>query len=112
MIEHYFSTVVDCGILKSLDHGTVTMEDSRTTHGAQALYACHENYTLIGSERRTCTGDGTWSGEAPKCLFDWCPEPPQTNGAVISVSGRRAGSTATYSCKNGFILFGQEVIVL
>lgn len=87
------------------------MEDSRTTHGGRALYTCHENYTLIGHEKRTCAGEGKWSGEAPKCLFDWCPEPPQIHGGVIEVSGRRTGSTATYSCKNGFILFGQSVCV-
>lgn len=87
----------------------MNLEDARTTHGARALYTCHENYTLIGKERRTCGDDGTWNGEQPKCLFDWCPEPPQINGGVVSVNGRRAGSTATYSCKFGFILFGQSV---
>lgn len=28
----------------------------------------------------------------------------------MAVSGKRVGSTATYSCQPGFILFGQEVI--
>ncbi|GLV42687.1 furrowed [Carabus blaptoides fortunei] len=95
---------------KYLEHGTVNLQDSRTTHGARALYTCHENYTLIGKENRTCGDDGSWNGEEAKCLFDWCPEPPQINGGVVSVNGRRAGSTATYSCRSGFILFGQSVL--
>lgn len=40
---------------------------------------------------------------------DWCPDPPQGEGATVELSGKRAGSTATYSCKPGFILFGQKV---
>lgn len=40
---------------------------------------------------------------------DWCPEPPEVNGGVVTITGRRAGSTATYSCQNGFILFGDNV---
>ena len=40
---------------------------------------------------------------------DWCPEPPQINGGVVTTTGRRAGSTASYTCQNGFILFGDNV---
>lgn len=106
---YFLLLVIDCGPLPTLPHGSILLESSRTTHGAQARYTCHENYTLIGHEKRTCTGNGKWSGDAPQCLFDWCPEPPQINGGVVEVNGRRAGSTATYSCKNGFILFGPAV---
>lgn len=42
-------------------------------------------------------------------LVDWCPEPPQGEGVTVVVSGKRAGSTATYNCQPGFILFGQQV---
>lgn len=40
---------------------------------------------------------------------DWCPEPPQGEGVTVAVSGKRTGSTATYTCQPGFILFGQQV---
>lgn len=43
-------------------------------------------------------------------LVDWCPEPPRGEGVKVAVSGKRVGSTATYSCQPGFILFGQEVM--
>lgn len=46
--NYLFIVVVDCGKLTELDHGTVVLKDQRTTHGAKAIYTCHENYTLIG----------------------------------------------------------------
>ncbi|XP_029047436.1 E-selectin isoform X3 [Osmia bicornis bicornis] len=101
---------VDCGPLAELENGAITLVDKRTTHGALADYACKENYTLLGDARRRCGDGGIWSGHQPQCLFDWCPEPPQVNGGVVTITGRRAGSTATYSCQNGFILFGDNVL--
>lgn len=127
--------VVDCGPLPELENGVITLVDNRTTHGALADYVCKENYTLLGDVRRRCGDGGIWSGHQPQCLckklilinilfiitiiitynityyflVDWCSEPPQINGGVVTNTGRRVGSTATYSCQNGFILFGDNV---
>lgn len=88
----------------------MSLEDGRTTHGAKAVYTCHENYTLIGHEMRMCGDDGKWTNSTPQCLFDWCPDPPAIHGGIVSISGHRAGDTATYSCQPGYIIFGQGVI--
>lgn len=104
-----FKTDVNCGGLTSIQDGDVILVDGRTTHGARAVYSCKENYTLVGSEERRCGDEGVWDGNAPKCLFDWCPDPPPVSGATVTVSGHKAGSLATYNCQNGFILFGQPV---
>ncbi|KOB71042.1 putative furrowed [Operophtera brumata] len=101
---------VDCGGISPIQDGEVSLVDGRTTHGARALYSCKENYTLVGEAARECGDQGTWGGEAPKCLFDWCPEPPPVTGGMVSVSGRTAGSLATYTCQNGFILFGSPSV--
>lgn len=74
-----------------------------------ATHACHENYTLIGNENRTCELEG-WSGKEPQCLVDWCPEPPTIVGGKVAVSGRRAGSTAGYECDYGYVLIGSNVL--
>lgn len=103
---------VDCRTLSGLEHGTVTLANNRTTYGAKAVYSCHENYTLIGHETRSCGPEGKWSDTNPQCLFDWCPDPPAIHGGVVSTSGHRAGDTATYTCQFGFILFGQAVSIL
>lgn len=100
---------VDCGKVQELEHGSVTLADNRTTFGAKAVYTCHENYTLIGHEKRTCGRDAKWSDTPPQCLFDWCPDPPAIHGGIVTTSGHRAGDTATYTCQAGFILFGQGV---
>lgn len=104
-----FLTDVDCGGLTPIQDGDVNLVDVRTTHGARAVYKCKENYTLVGEEERFCGDEGIWDGEAPKCLFDWCPEPPPVSGATVTVTGHKAGSLATYTCQNGFILFGAAV---
>ncbi|KAF6202316.1 hypothetical protein GE061_004714 [Apolygus lucorum] len=101
---------VDCGSLPGIDHGSVSLSTGKTFYGAEALFTCESNYTLVGDAKRTCGDEGVWSGNQPKCLFDWCPEPPQGEGTTVSVSGRNAGSTATYDCKPGFILFGQKIL--
>lgn len=64
----FFFADVDCGGLPDIDHGSVRLETGRTTHGAVAVYTCHENYTLIGKERRTCSDGGVWSDQSPQCL--------------------------------------------
>jgi Sushi repeat (SCR repeat) len=85
------------------------MSENRTSFGVQASYTCHENYTLIGNENRTCDLTG-WTGEHPQCLVDWCPEAPAITGGKINISGRRAGSTATYTCDHGYVLLGEPIL--
>lgn len=74
----------------------------------QATFTCHENYTLIGNENRTCELDG-WSGKQPQCLVDWCPEPIPIAGGKVQLNGKRAGSTAVYECDAGYVLIGEPV---
>lgn len=91
-----------------MEHGSIFLSEKRTTYGVQATYTCHENYTLIGNENRTCQIDG-WTGKQPQCLIDWCPDPPYVAGSTVQVNGKRAGSTAVYDCEKGFVLSGEPV---
>lgn len=54
----FFFKDIDCGPLKPLEHGAIILPENRTTFSVQASYTCHENYTLIGNENRTCLEDG------------------------------------------------------
>ncbi|XP_063986412.1 sushi, von Willebrand factor type A, EGF and pentraxin domain-containing protein 1 [Diachasmimorpha longicaudata] len=101
---------VDCGPLPDFENGQITLVNKRTTHGAFGDYVCKKNYTLVGDARRRCGDGAIWSGHQPQCLFDWCPDPPDVTGGVVTTTGKRAGSTATYTCQNGFILFGDNVL--
>lgn len=94
--------------MPELEHGSVFFSEQRTSYGVQATYSCHENYTLIGNENRTCELEG-WTGKRPECLVDWCPEPPEIQGGTVVVINKRAGSTATYECETGYVLVGEPV---
>lgn len=94
--------------MPTLEHGAIILPELRTSFGAQAMYTCHENYTLIGNENRTCEIDG-WSGKQPQCLVDWCPDPLQIAGGHVELTGKRAGATVTYQCDPGFVLIGEPV---
>lgn len=98
-------------MLTPLEHGNIIFSEDRTTFGVVATYACHENYTLIGNENRTC-GENGWTGSVPQCLVDWCPEPPAIAGGKVELTGKRAGSTAIYKCDSGHILIGDPVCIL
>lgn len=102
------TTDIDCGTLPILEHGTIRLSEPRNTFSVQATYTCHENYTLIGNENRTCSQDG-WTGSQPQCLVDWCPDPPEIAGGNVKMSGKRAGSTVNYECKLGYVLIGEPV---
>ena len=99
---------IDCGELPKFEFGHIQLPEKRTSYGTQATYTCHENYTLIGNENRTCEMNG-WSGTQPQCLVDWCPDPPAIAGGAAQVSGKRAGSTVVYECKPGHVLIGEPV---
>lgn len=99
---------IDCGPLPLIEHGTINLAEQRTSFGVQATFTCHENYTLIGNENRTCELEG-WSGKQPQCLVDWCPEPLPIAGGKVQLNGKRAGSTAVYECDAGYVLIGEPV---
>lgn len=61
---------IDCGSLSPLEHGAILLPENRTTFNIQASYTCHENYTLIGNENRTCLEDGMFCFYSP--FFGFC----------------------------------------
>lgn len=109
MFGFYHFIDIDCGELPDFEHGAIILSERRTSYGVQATYTCHENYTLIGNENRTCEMNG-WSGKQPQCLVDWCPDPVPIAGGQVQLSGKRAGSTAVYECDPGYVLIGEPVI--
>lgn len=82
-------------------------------------YQCDKRYILIGSALRTCLGDGTWSGYMPICIpVASCQDPgvPKDASRVDkrpddseSNSPFPVGSTLTYKCPEGYILYGSTV---
>ena len=100
--------IIRCGRLDDPSNGAVFIVDD--IPGETATYSCNSGYVLVGRDTRTCQNDGEWSGSAPICRRVRCGALPDiANGNVrfsdvISVPG----STATYSCNNGYLLVGDE----
>ncbi|XP_017487833.1 PREDICTED: CUB and sushi domain-containing protein 3-like [Rhagoletis zephyria] len=97
-------TYVDCGPLKSIAHGRVSF--IRTDFNATATYSCNGDYTLVGSEHRHCLGNGSWSGEEPKCFYSHCSQALEIENGFVSVTNRSINGQATFTCKLGFVLVG------
>ena len=57
--------VVDCGEL-SLANGEVSYSFN-TAYNSVATYSCNDSYRLVGTNTRTCSASGDWSGSAPTC---------------------------------------------
>ena len=131
----YSFPVANCGPLTSPDNGDVDTS-SGITAGSVALYSCDQGLVLTGSAARVCGNDGLWIPAPPTCegarlYLIFCTEifvsvgdllimnapiliatPVQcgqlinpTNGQV-TVSGTIEGSTASYTCNEGFTLSG------
>ncbi|KAK3587178.1 hypothetical protein CHS0354_016874 [Potamilus streckersoni] len=64
--------VVQCQPLKPPEHGWIEQSENdngKTIHDfrSYAMVQCEEGYRVIGSVRRQCQADGTWSGEDAVC---------------------------------------------
>lgn len=88
-----------CPTLSNINNGLVTIKttDAITT----SIYTCNTNYTLWGTATRTCGSTNIWTSSEPACS---CGSP--TGPANGSVSVNVNGSTATYTCFEGYTING------
>ena len=64
--RNLYSTAVLCG-----DPGTPAegyMEGKQFTFRSEVTFYCRSPYILVGSSRRVCQVDGSWSGVQPTCI--------------------------------------------
>ncbi len=124
---------ITCRAPDSLENGTIGYSSLVTTepfsYETTATYRCDPGYDITGgNNERTCTGDGStpsgqWNGAAPQCprmfyymVFDHmilyttavdCGTPPSiTNGSPGIPTTTKFTGTVTYSCNDGYALFG------
>ncbi|XP_064386974.1 sushi, von Willebrand factor type A, EGF and pentraxin domain-containing protein 1-like [Halichondria panicea] len=114
--------LITCSDLPSLTNGIVDYGGGGSTNSRPvdtvATYSCNFGYTINGGSTRTCRSDennGVWSGSAPTCQQILCSDLPSLiNGMITysaggSINSRLVGSTATYSCDNGYRLVGETM---
>ena len=58
-------SAVDCGDPGILTNGQRRL--SSTTYNSVVTYTCDVDYTLQGSNSRSCQSNGQWSGSVPQC---------------------------------------------
>ncbi|XP_013383226.1 sushi, von Willebrand factor type A, EGF and pentraxin domain-containing protein 1 [Lingula anatina] len=103
-----FCEVIRCSVPKAVANGMIMLNGYKV--GEVAEYKCNNGYEIIGSAKRTCQNDKTWSGSDPSCGKIFCPHPEQIENGIFSTQ-----STAKdfpydilieYSCLRGYYIIG------
>ncbi|ROK35857.1 CUB and sushi domain-containing protein 1 [Anabarilius grahami] len=85
-------------------------EDRGFTYLSSVSFSCYLPLILVGSARRYCQYDGTWSGTQPSCIdpsHTSCVDPgTPLFGHQNNSQGYQIGSSVFYSCRKGHLLLG------
>uniref|UniRef100_A0A8C8Z1I0 CUB and Sushi multiple domains 1 n=1 Tax=Prolemur simus TaxID=1328070 RepID=A0A8C8Z1I0_PROSS len=80
------------------------------TYKSEVFFQCKPPFILVGSSRRLCQADGTWSGVQPTCIdpaHNTCPDPGTPHfGIQNSSRGYEVGSTVFFRCRKGYHIQG------
>uniref|UniRef100_A0A672G2T7 CUB and sushi domain-containing protein 1-like n=1 Tax=Salarias fasciatus TaxID=181472 RepID=A0A672G2T7_SALFA len=85
-------------------------EDRGFTYLSSVSFSCYPPLVLVGSPRRYCQYDGTWSGTQPSCIdpsHTACGDPgTPLFGNQNNSQGYQISSTVFFSCRKGYLLQG------
>ncbi|XP_036397589.1 CUB and sushi domain-containing protein 1-like [Megalops cyprinoides] len=85
-------------------------DDRGFTFLSSVVFSCFPPLVLVGSARRYCQSDGTWSGTQPSCIdpsHTSCVDPGgPLFGHQNNSQGYQIGSTLLFSCRKGYLLQG------
>ncbi|KAK2168419.1 hypothetical protein NP493_1225g00007 [Ridgeia piscesae] len=95
---------IHCGPLIAPNHGS--KQGSNDMVDSVVLFSCDRGYRLQGSARRTCTTQGTWTGEAPNCVEIHCGPLNAPSHGSKQGSNDVVDSVVSFSCDRGYQLEG------
>ena len=104
--ENPYCAAIICPELPLLPNGRTDLQ--LRVPGEKARFHCNLGWKLQGSTNSTCTSDGTWEGDMPKCLPAKCSPPPSTN-AISSLTletDAAVGTQLSWSCPDNLELNG------
>ncbi|KAK0153135.1 CUB and sushi domain-containing protein 2 [Merluccius polli] len=85
-------------------------EDRGFTYLSSVSFICYAPLVLVGSIRRYCQYDGTWSGTQPSCIdpsHTTCGDPGiPLFGSQNNSQGYQISGTVYFSCRKGYLLQG------
>ncbi|KAM5163755.1 CUB and sushi domain-containing protein 1 [Mantella aurantiaca] len=80
------------------------------TYKSEVSFQCRPPFILVGSSRRICQSDGTWSGIQPTCIdpaHNSCRDPGTPHyGIQNSSKAYEIGSTVFFRCRKGYHIQG------
>uniref|UniRef100_A0A8C6IR43 p-selectin n=1 Tax=Melopsittacus undulatus TaxID=13146 RepID=A0A8C6IR43_MELUD len=107
---------ITCPALSAPDWGELncTHLHGDFAFGSTCVFSCQTGFALMGLESHKCTAMGTWTSETPQCKAISCPELDPPSRSHLSCSHMYGNftynSTCTFSCEEGFIRMGEEVL--
>ncbi|XP_043915904.1 CUB and sushi domain-containing protein 1-like [Protopterus annectens] len=85
-------------------------EDRGFTYRSSVTFSCFPPYVLVGSTRRYCQADATWSGTQSTCIdptHSTCSDPGvPLFGIQNNAQGYQVGSVVSFRCEKGYLLQG------
>ncbi|CAL4133700.1 unnamed protein product [Meganyctiphanes norvegica] len=106
--EAPFCKIKNCPIPEVLENGQTI--GSNYTYKSILSYACIAGFKLEGIDSRTCESNGMWSAEMPVCIEIFCSLPSEVSNGVMDYNSLKVGSTARYTCLEGFRMEGLSVL--
>uniref|UniRef100_A0A8V0YHJ7 p-selectin n=1 Tax=Gallus gallus TaxID=9031 RepID=A0A8V0YHJ7_CHICK len=107
---------ISCSLLSAPEHGELSCFHlyENFTFGSVCDFSCQPGFELIGPQSRECTATGTWTGNTSQCQAVSCPVLDVPSHGHLSCSNLHGNftfnSTCTFSCKEGFIRVGAEML--
>ncbi|XP_040466803.1 P-selectin [Falco naumanni] len=107
---------IACPVLSAPDHGELNCSHLHGdfAFGSTCAFSCQPGFALVGMESRKCTATGTWTGDTAQCKVISCPVLDPPSRGQLSCSHTHGNftynSTCTFSCEEGFIRRGAEVL--
>ncbi|XP_036402136.1 CUB and sushi domain-containing protein 1-like [Megalops cyprinoides] len=85
-------------------------EGKQFTYRSEVTFHCRASYILVGSSRRVCQADGTWSGIQPSCIdpaYNVCRDPgTPAYGIPVQAQGYEVGSKIFFKCRKNYHILG------
>ncbi|XP_045912458.1 C4b-binding protein alpha chain-like isoform X3 [Micropterus dolomieu] len=104
--------VVTCYPPPTVEQGTFSPVEDVYEYRETVKYSCQSDYTLNGSITISCSDDGTFVPDPPKCVKVQCGDPAIENANWVDGSRPPYGYKATvkYQCNPGYVMTGQSTV--